>query len=231
MNSLVSVTTRLHAWKSGLRSVLTVALRPISPHCQTVVSRKRETKAETRGGVDGVEGDVFKTRCCRTITASCGGARPLAQRRRTDTEIRASDRSIGSTPSRVPKSRRRMMKYSWDDMEVSPRANASGNDDSVLHHRVAAGPKISSLAAISTGLGCLLISTHTIPPKSSVWLASWRRWEQVHRVWTPLCPAGCSFAGIALSRLWTPEPNLDQAGHQILDMTSTIERKTLEANE
>ncbi len=28
---------------------LAVALRPISPHCQTVVSRKRETKAETEG--------------------------------------------------------------------------------------------------------------------------------------------------------------------------------------
>jgi len=50
LKSLVSVTTQLHAWLSTPSSFLAVALRPISPHCQAYVNRKRETKAEIEGG-------------------------------------------------------------------------------------------------------------------------------------------------------------------------------------
>lgn len=109
MKPLASVTTQLHAWESRAAQRLTVALRPISPHCQTVVSRKRETKAEAEAG-----GDVFKHDAAqpqpRAGERACS---PRTERRRTKTDSRAADRLIRSVVPfrhRHSRNRVRMMK-------------------------------------------------------------------------------------------------------------------------
>ncbi|XP_075945408.1 rhombotin-2 [Anarhichas minor] len=77
--------------------------------------------------------------------------------------------------------------------------------------------KLSCLAAISTGLNCQLIERTT-----SLKPASRRLWEQVQRVVASGCPQAASQVA--------PE-TLSGSGWTSLDMTSTIERNTLEANE
>ena len=56
-------------------------------------------------------------------------------------------------------------------------------------------------------------------------MASWRLCEQVQRVSASVCPQ------VAAQPAVDSKPNLDQPGPHISNMTSTIERKTLEANE